>query len=642
MTDITQTNQHVPAPERDRRNHVPAVGDIYLRGNGYDRAVRITAIKTDGKYTHFEMEDFSFLEMKWKPSSWSVSPEDLSSYYILFLGDFNEYSRTAMEAIAGNTSAIEKMLSDSAPAPESEAVMLSKPAEQVLSITETAERLEDKLETIRSLMDIAIEQKKREMESKVDALNEHLKKITKQVKNLHRVITVMNLYTGKGVSLEVVCDGEPASGNEPIHVRQRILFMDEEYLADAENGGIDFQKIDEFNRWLAKPVNRDIVLPEPKCIVAMKPKRYNAHYSSNWYVNEEMNQWNHHTLVYFRDGERILMLESEDLELFGTAIPYSDQMERFEKKYQKIMSDRSFQEHNLELLQKESERLGYMYTKYISFLQGVVDSNEVFLRSDNRPNFATETGVRFIRDDEMAIGTGETWSAFQKRINGSIRRGTRVVFFPYGHDERGCEVSCGKPNRYYYYDSNAPAAPKKGIYNVDYPTKTDHVKNPETGRYEKVTGKTDQLAIFYAPERWGSDNPRMEAWIYNEWCVLNYDLLTVEDIDRFMADRTQRESFRAWMPILQEARRKLVEEKDLENTFKKSLEYRILNENPSFPSESIGEALDEAIRWWKNKVIFSRPLSSDDAKAWRMIKKHCVNIINETHPGGHRPGPGER
>ena len=27
----------------------------------------------------------------------------------------------------------------------------------------------------------------------------------------------------------------------------------------------------------------------------------------------------------------------------------------------------------------------------------------------------------------------------------------------------------------------------------------------------------------------------------------------------------------------------------------------------------------EAIAWWKEKVIFTRPLRSDDAKAWRMI-----------------------
>ena len=35
--------------------------------------------------------------------------------------------------------------------------------------------------------------------------------------------------------------------------------------------------------------------------------------------------------------------------------------------------------------------------------------------------------------------------------------------------------------------------------------------------------------------------------------------------------------------------------------------------------------LNEAIKWWKMKVIFKRPLKQDDAKSWRMIEKYCLN-----------------
>ena len=34
----------------------------------------------------------------------------------------------------------------------------------------------------------------------------------------------------------------------------------------------------------------------------------------------------------------------------------------------------------------------------------------------------------------------------------------------------------------------------------------------------------------------------------------------------------------------------------------------------------------EAVAWWKEKVIFTRPLRSDDAKAWRMIKKRIKSL----------------
>lgn len=31
------------------------------------------------------------------------------------------------------------------------------------------------------------------------------------------------------------------------------------------------------------------------------------------------------------------------------------------------------------------------------------------------------------------------------------------------------------------------------------------------------------------------------------------------------------------------------------------------------------ETLQDALKWWKTKVIHVRPISSDDDKAWRMI-----------------------
>ena len=37
--------------------------------------------------------------------------------------------------------------------------------------------------------------------------------------------------------------------------------------------------------------------------------------------------------------------------------------------------------------------------------------------------------------------------------------------------------------------------------------------------------------------------------------------------------------------------------------------------------------MDEAITWWKEKVIFTRPLRSDDKKAWSMIKSRITKQI---------------
>jgi len=40
------------------------------------------------------------------------------------------------------------------------------------------------------------------------------------------------------------------------------------------------------------------------------------------------------------------------------------------------------------------------------------------------------------------------------------------------------------------------------------------------------------------------------------------------------------------------------------------------------------EKVWEAVNWWKNKVIWKRPITKDDAKALRMIKSKLKNNKN--------------
>lgn len=622
--ELTPKNKHVPAPKRDREGHIPTSGDIYM-DKRQEYIVRLG--EKDEKYGTFAAEYYNFSTGEWEEYH-RLGPDDIKAYYRLLLDDFDEIVATAKAAADGDASGIDALLQDSGDGSETLELVASRPADQVFSITESAERLQDKLETIRTFMRAIVEQKKREIEAHIRDMSEKLKGIEAYVANLHRIITVMNLYTGKNVALELICDGEKAPSDEPIHVRQRILFMDEEYLADAANGGIDYGQMDRFFEWLKNPANRDIICPEPKCVVALKAKRYDMRYCDNAWTNDILNKQNHHTIVLFRDGERLLVSDSEDLELYGMALPFSDQQERFEKKAAEIVRKNRFPDSELEVLKKRSEALGYMYVKYLSYLQGIVDNGVVFDIGSVRPNFAKQEGVVYVYDDENAIGTGRSWYEFQKKANAGIRRGTRVVFFPMSHDERGLEVSSGKPNRYYLHDGNAPAAPAAGIYNVDYPAKSNWGKNPITGTWERTAGKGDKLAIFYTPRKaWKWDDSvkdRSEAWIYNPWCVLNYDALTVEIVDEFLSDRTQRPSFLGWIPILQEARKRLVEEHKMEESFIATMWYTIEKDHPEIPSECIRELVKDAVAWWKTKVIFTRALDSDDAKAWRMIYKRCI------------------
>lgn len=625
MSDIiTQNQEYIPAPERDRRDHVPSVGDIYIHNNSWGRCIRIAGKRDYNGAKIYTVDVYSFAMNGWKKENDSVTEDNLKEYYTLLLCPFEEILAAAEAALEGDSSLVDKIMTEADHSEESLALMVSRPADQVFALAEANERMQDKLTSVSRMMNLIVESKVEQMKTQVRALDEKLSSIRDVVENIQKVITVMNLYTGQSVDVEVICDGEKAPADIPITVRQRILFMDEEFLADAENGGIDYRETSRFYNWLKKPEARDIICPEPKCIVAMKPKRYNKSYSDNWHENQAANKWNHHTIILFRDGERLFALDSEDLELYDTALPYSDQQERFEKRYKEIMSEKSFQESNLKRLNDEAQHLGYMYTKYIAFLQGVVDSGKIFDLSEGRPNFATEEGVRYVRDAENTIGTGRDWSTFQAELNSHIRRGTRIVYCHFVCDKFGMQLNTGDYNRTYWHDTNKPWKPLSGIYNVDYPSTTKHYKDEKTGRWETIVTKGDRLAFFYVPDCFYA-RERKEGWIYENVAVLNYDLLSIEVIDELMHDRTQRDTFRYWMPLLQTARKQLMEEKRDEDAFIELMKEDIRREKgaDAVPDDA---AFREAVAWWKEKVIFTRPLRSDDAKAWRMIKKHLTSL----------------
>lgn len=65
------------------------------------------------------------------------------------------------------------------------------------------------------------------------------------------MISVLNVYTESSVEFNLVCNGDPAGSDVPISIRQRILYMDEEFALNAKDAlDIDYRSKDEFFKWL--------------------------------------------------------------------------------------------------------------------------------------------------------------------------------------------------------------------------------------------------------------------------------------------------------------------------------------------------------------------------------------------------------
>lgn len=83
----------------------------------------------------------------------------------------------------------------------------------------------------------------------------------------------VELYAGLAEQVIQFAEGEPAPMTEKIRLMQRRHYMDEECLARYEVGGMEFKDIDAFDAWLARPENRDRILPFPRCVVAFQVRR---------------------------------------------------------------------------------------------------------------------------------------------------------------------------------------------------------------------------------------------------------------------------------------------------------------------------------------------------------------------------------
>jgi hypothetical protein len=92
--------------------------------------------------------------------------------------------------------------------------------------------------------------------------------------------------------------------------------------------------------------------------------------------------------------------------------------------------------------------------------------------------------------------------------------------------------------------------------------------------------------------------------------------MKLEDIDFYISCRAEREYYLSLIPLLKRIKKEKLKELEEEKYFK-----QLVIEKLHLNSASIKEMkiIDEAIEWWKFKVIEKRPLIREDSKAIRMI-----------------------
>ncbi len=194
-----------------------------------------------------------------------------------------------------------------------------------------------------------------------------VKAIEPVVKAVKARIFAVELYAGLVERVACIREGEPADLAEPVHLFQRRHYMDEECLAAYKAGGMRFEKLPEFERWLLRKDNLARVLPLPRCVVAFRVRReaYEEN-AQDWHdfiriALSDEQKYDKVTFLYMRNGGRVYRLRTgiefdEKLfpdvaaaELGGTSRIYAY---KFASSYERLLTGEQYDA----LLEQERQR----------------------------------------------------------------------------------------------------------------------------------------------------------------------------------------------------------------------------------------------------------------------------------------------
>lgn len=586
MGNIEKTKSDIS--KKSRPHPEWKVGDILLDIHRSDNPnlLKITKIsKRKIRYDHWA--HFTDGTEGW--SSYGNSTWEEFDYYHICIKlekEWSEYEKDALKEIQD----IELLKKNLGLVGNSDETQLASSGnkEMLFAAKTELERRKNKVEIIRSVL-----------QDKVNELSSITSNFRKQIQKIEKVIGVVELYLGVQEEIIQIQEGQPADILEPISIRQQLLFMDEE-IGDPEEGGLDAYSLKGFDSWVCKPENLQRVLPEKKAIVALRVRRKEKNYhTNNPWLEAILNEGNFRTYFLIRNGENLYRIWA-NISVSPRLFPTKEELNGPEE--DDYFGQRTFEKNEFE------------YKKYGLFLQSILHRTQIFQPLEKEIHvFQSETWngmLNFIRDDEMLLPTGRlSWKEWQKEINKSIQIGSRVIYKKIRHHR---EKDFMRFRTNYMYGEWVPA-PSTDIYEIVETANLD--KSFELKyKFKYLPGDEVFKGWNYSKEFIGYQErkKRVGFWVFNDE-ILNYDQISLEDIDFYINCRTERSHYLDMMPILYMLKKIRKEELEREKLFVQL----ILQRNSNTTEKRVWELVD----WWKFKNKWKRPIDKDDAKALRMIER---------------------
>jgi len=436
--------------------------------------------------------------------------------------------------------------------------------------------------------------------------------VQRKLTRIQRVLGQIELYLGVNEDIIQIQEGAPASANEPINFYQEVLYMDEE-VGDWHDGGLDFTKIEQFDEWLLRKDHLNLFLSK-KGVRVFRPRRYGKrggeqrignHFVHNPYLVNKLDPEDKQTYIIIRNGDNVYRIWADHI-IYPYLFPKQNELQKLIDEMEKSINYQNFKKEQIEDFIDR-------YKFNFCLLQGLLDRSDVL--TPHEPVNLFKEGlespyVNFVYDAEYKrVGNGrpDYWQ-FVKEVNNDLKVGSRVIFL----NEYVQGVQDRFDERYYSWrrdrddDWGLPVKPNSGIYTLE--------KN----------SAGDFVIKYLPPKNWWSEEDRKNRIAFKVYTdnreILNYDALDLETVEYYLNNRINRADYLDIMPMLENVHKQLLLEQEKEASF-------VLLIKGQAPRAS-DELIKETIKWWKLKNKVKRPITSDDALAYKQILAKINKFLN--------------
>jgi hypothetical protein len=528
-------------------------GDMFFWSSDYRDIMIVDGFKYEQKY---KCSYLLYRNWDWETMAWKTKQEESTFPDVLTYIKTPRLHKHPLELIKEAEQALASGNVDAYVMSDGETDKMNGPETSLLALNskENYESMKRDLEVkhdtaliMRRTMDVIISNKKRELEKITAKIQNSIIAFKKQIAKIYRVIVTLELYLGIQESIIQIQEGQPASVDDPIHIRQGLMYMDEEVGDPWDTGeGISWKQLSDFDQWLTRNDNYKKVIPEKKGIAAFKARREkrDTSYIDDAMVKMNMAEEDEATFLLMRNGDNLYRIITDKIEFRPRLFPKRNELQKAYELYRvaelaeekgddHIWSDEERKlndqfgtdfEFKIGNTYEETKEMAedhvFFYKMRFALLQGILERTQIFAPTPEPIKLfdamTLERGlVRLVYDDELTLPSHrkEFWTWIHE-INQQITFGSRIVLATdynfkrtFKHGKYAHESHADRLDERYEAlnikgekNWNLPPPPTQGLYYVEERIVTENepiwIDNPKFDPSKPKTPNEERVDPF--------------------------------------------------------------------------------------------------------------------------------------------------